>query len=99
MLVYVNKLTILERSYMIASMLTYGKTVEKQWFWLEKHSLKTVDYILSLLTQWNKLVFFSKNSTINPLYYPQLKYIPYPSLNKLFTQFPHSLLLTLLNNN
>lgn len=84
---------------MIASALTCGKTVEKQWFWLEKHLLETVDFILLLLTQWNKLVVFSKNSTVNPPHSPQLKYIPYLSLNKLFTQFPHSLLLTLLNNN
>lgn len=84
---------------MIDSGKTCGNTVAKWWFYIGKILQPIVDDCLILFHQWNNLLVFSKNFTTNPLHFPQAKYPANLSLNKLFTQFPHHLLLKLLNNN
>ena len=84
---------------MIDSGKTCGNTVKLWWFYLSKRSQRIVDDCLILFHQWNNLRVFSKNFTTNPLPFPQAKHPTDLSLNKLLTQFPHHLLLKLLNNN
>ena len=84
---------------MIDSGKTCGNTVELWWFYPGKILQPIVDDCLIFFHQWNNLIVFNKNFTTNPLSFPQAKCPTDLSLNKLFTQFPHHLLLKLLNNN